>query len=255
MERRAQGAGPSVVLVHALGGTMASWDAHVAHLQAAHTVVTVALPGHDGLSVPRLIDSAVGPVVDYDQVARDLAETIREAGAAPAVVIGHSLGGTIAARVPLVDPGAARAVVIVDSMIARMPVPEEQRQALADALAKDREGALRGFYGRISRPGQLDRIVADALKVPPAAWLGYLAGGIVQSIPDGGRALSVPILLQASSVFIPDGANPAERLSQGGFQHVPSLTVDRFPEALHWIHWEDEAGWRASIDRFLAQVP
>jgi pimeloyl-ACP methyl ester carboxylesterase len=241
------------VLVHELGGSIASWDKHADHLAERYTVITVELPGHDGVSVPQWVDSKVGPVVDFDQIATMLAATIREESAEPAVVIGHSLGGTIAARVPLVDPGAARGVVIVDSTIASLPVALEQRKALIDALETNREAALRGFYGRIARDNQLDRIVAGALKVPADSWLAYLQGSVVQSIPDGGRALKVPVLLQASSIFADESADLSERLRQGGYAHLADLTVDRFVKALHWIHWEDEKGWRASTERFLSR--
>jgi pimeloyl-ACP methyl ester carboxylesterase len=253
MLRRRLGSGPPVVLVHALGGSAASWDEHAEYLALRHTVVIVDLPGHDGISVPQLIDSEVGPVVDMDQVARDLAATIREERIEPAVVIGHSLGGTVSARVPLVDPDAASGVVIVDSVIAALPVAAEERKGLAEALVVDREMALRGFYARIARPAQLRRIVAGALKVPSQIWMGYVLATTVQSIPDGGRALDVPVLLQTSSVFIPEDADARARLNQGGFAHVRDLTVDKFPDALHWLQWEDPQGWRASTEKFLSR--
>jgi hypothetical protein len=136
-----------------------------------------------------------------------------------------------------------------------MQVPTEQRQALVVALTHDREAALRGFYGGVARSDQVGRIVASSLRMPAETWLSYLLANTVQAIRDGGRALAVPVLLQASSILLPPGADEKTRLAEGGFEHVRDLTVDHFPGAMHWIHWEDARGWRASFDRFLARLP
>jgi pimeloyl-ACP methyl ester carboxylesterase len=82
---RQVGAGPVVVLVHGLAGTMGTWDAVVDELATRCTVVAVDLPGH-GHSEPLPGDSSIGT---YANALRDLLDAL---GHPPATVVGHSLG-------------------------------------------------------------------------------------------------------------------------------------------------------------------
>ena len=102
----ANGHGPPVVLVHGLGGDRHLWDDVAGKLAATHTVVTVDLPGHGAAP------AEVHP--DANRIARAIAATLQAEKAAPAVIVGHSLGGFIAAHVPVVAPEVARALVLVD---------------------------------------------------------------------------------------------------------------------------------------------
>lgn len=80
------GSGPRIVCTHGLGGSSATWQAQVPVLARDHEVVTWDLPGH-GRS------GRAEAVYDRDAAAAALA---RVAGPAPAVHIGHSLGGYFA---------------------------------------------------------------------------------------------------------------------------------------------------------------
>ena len=82
---RQAGAGPVVVLVHGLAGTMGTWNAVVDELATRRTVVAVDLPGH-GRSEPLPGDSSIGA---YANALRDL---LNELGHPTATVVGHSLG-------------------------------------------------------------------------------------------------------------------------------------------------------------------
>ena len=102
------GAGPVVVLVHGLAGTMGTWDPVLEGLSARCTVVAVDLPGH-GRSAP--------PAGDYSLEAnadclRDLLDAL---GHRAATVVGHSLGGGVAMQFAYQYPERCERLVLVSS--------------------------------------------------------------------------------------------------------------------------------------------
>ena len=170
------GHGPPVVLVHGLGGDRHMWDDVAGKLAATHTVVAVDLPGHGAAPADEHPDA--------DRIARAIAATLQAEKLGPAVIVGHSLGGFIAAHVPVVAPEAARALVIVDIGISGLWTASEVDEMKA-ALAKDRDGTLRGWFGAISKPAQLERLLAGVKKLSNATLFGYMVAHARSA--DGGR--------------------------------------------------------------------
>jgi pimeloyl-ACP methyl ester carboxylesterase len=102
------GAGPSLVLVHGLGGTIENWRALAPPLAAGHRVLVPDLPGHGRsglLPEARDVDALAAAVL----AILDAEETRR------AVWIGHSLGGLVALRAAVLQPDAARGIVLAAS--------------------------------------------------------------------------------------------------------------------------------------------
>jgi len=81
------GDGPPVLLLHGLGGTVADWDRFAAAL-TGHRAVAVDLRGHGG--------SGDGPWT-WDAVLDDLEAVVAHLGLSTPAVVGHSLGGWVAA--------------------------------------------------------------------------------------------------------------------------------------------------------------
>jgi pimeloyl-ACP methyl ester carboxylesterase len=100
------GAGPPVVLVHGLGGTIENWRALAPPLAEEHRVLVPDLPGH-GRSSPLPEARNLDPLSDA-ALATAAAEELDGA-----VWIGHSLGGVVALRAAVRSPAAVRGVVLV----------------------------------------------------------------------------------------------------------------------------------------------
>src|SRR3954466_5844602 len=82
------GQGPVVVLLHGLGGAASNWTAVAPALAERARVAVPELPGHGGSS------ALPAPVATLDAYADRVAGALE----APAVVVGHSLGGIVALR-------------------------------------------------------------------------------------------------------------------------------------------------------------
>jgi pimeloyl-ACP methyl ester carboxylesterase len=85
------GAGTPVVLLHGPGEYGAKWMRVIPDLVATGRVIAPDLPGHGSSGVPE------GPL-DADRVLAWLGELIERTCTSPPVLVGHLLGGAIAAR-------------------------------------------------------------------------------------------------------------------------------------------------------------
>jgi 3-oxoadipate enol-lactonase len=240
------GKGPAVVLVHGMGGDRNTFDDVAQKLALSHTVIAIDLPGHGGSPPPKSFD--------LDAIARQIAATVRQENAAPAVIVGHSLGGTITGHVPLVDPGVARAIVIVDSSIGPAPFSEKYIADTRANLARDRAATLRNWFAPICQPAQLPRVLEGVQKLSDETFIGYLQAVIRAPIADGGRAIGVPVLVMATRLLMPEPKKTTEQLKAAGYDHVAGLQLEFFDKSLHWPFWDEPAKFMQVLTKFLAKV-
>lgn len=248
------GKGPAVVLVHGLGADRAMWSDEIVRLSQNHTVLAIDLPGHGQTAAPR-----AGEAIDLPRIAHQITQLIRSEKLEPATVIGHSLGGTLALWTPIMDEGAVRGVVIVDAPIGAVPVSPEERKRLRYALKFDGTRALRDLYTPIARDNvQVARLVATATHVPADTFVGYIDSmSESRGLDERVRDLQVPVELIAGSLLTSgtqDKAQAEATLRASGYGELAHLTVDYFPQAKHWIFWDDPKGYTAAVDKFLASV-
>lgn len=102
------GEGPPVVLLHGAGEFAATWARVIPALTESHRVVAPDLPGHG--------ESDVDGPLDREHVLRWLEELIDRTCDEPPVLMGHLLGGAVAARFAAAYPGRIRHLVLVDSL-------------------------------------------------------------------------------------------------------------------------------------------
>ena len=103
------GDGPPVVLLHGPGEFAAKWMRVIPDLVATHRVVAPDLPAHGASEVP---DGPVGA----DRVLQWLHELIERTCPSPPVLVGHVLGGAIAARFAIDGGERLSRLVLVDSL-------------------------------------------------------------------------------------------------------------------------------------------
>jgi 4,5:9,10-diseco-3-hydroxy-5,9,17-trioxoandrosta-1(10),2-diene-4-oate hydrolase len=101
--------GPPVILIHGLGASAEIWSANVGTLAESHRVYVPDLPGFGRTEMP--------PRMDYSPAVytRFIQDFMAAQGIGRASLVGHSLGGGVALRVTLDDPGLVERVVLVSS--------------------------------------------------------------------------------------------------------------------------------------------
>jgi pimeloyl-ACP methyl ester carboxylesterase len=129
------------------------WNREIAALAATSDVYAVTLPGFDGRPfrrTPRLMERA----------AQSLAQLIRERGMRRPVVIGHSLGGTLAVLFAETYPGLAGSIVAVEGGYPIAPTAAA-RERRADAASQPYLGVDAATFVRTLRTNQLQYVITS----------------------------------------------------------------------------------------------
>jgi pimeloyl-ACP methyl ester carboxylesterase len=105
-----EGRGPAVVLVHGLGGFARSWRHNIAPLAARATVYAVDLPGFGRSAKPRARYS----LAFFAHALHGLLDAL---GLAQASLVGHSLGGAVAATYALMHPARVERLALLGAVV------------------------------------------------------------------------------------------------------------------------------------------
>ena len=258
LDRVGDPAAPSIVLLHGLSGSRLGYRAVVAHLVARGglDVIAVDQRGH-GESTWATLDA-----YDAPSYAADVAALIEALHLAPAVVVGHSLGGVVAAALAVARPDLVRGLFLEDPPIFE---GDEGRRAASPAarffpamVAGVRERQARGApaedYALFADPTGDPQEAADRCASLPhwdpttmdAALAGVFWRGFDPSAP-----LPAPVTLvradpAVGAVFAP---GDAERLAAT----TPHARIIEVPGAGHTVHGAPtRAAYLAHLDAFLA---
>ena len=182
------GGGPSLVLVHGLGGAASNWVELTPTLARSYRVLALDLPGHGGSS-PLPTAPSLTPFAD---VVRAVAE--REA-LLPAAVVGHSLGGLVGLRLALRHPDAVRGLVLAAS--AGISSGTRAREVAVTTLVLARPARLVAPFRRLVARLEWLRYpvfgffeVSDPAALSAGAVEGFLAGPALHTdVLSAGRAL------------------------------------------------------------------
>ena len=167
-----------VVLLHGQPGGAADWAEVVAALPARPSPIAFDRPGWDG----------VRRATDLEGNAIAALERMDRAGAGQAVVVGHSLGGAIAAWLAATRPERVRALVLVAPAANSASLYRLDRWLAAPLVGELAAGLTLGGFGlTLAMPGALRPIAgltgidpaylrrAATMIRRPAAWWSYSA--------------------------------------------------------------------------------
>ena len=102
------GSGPPVVLLHGPGAHAAHWFRVIPGLVTSHRVVAPDLPAHGASTVSN-------GSLDVDRMLTWLGELIAATCPSPPVLVGHLMGGALAARFASASGDRVRGLVLVDT--------------------------------------------------------------------------------------------------------------------------------------------
>ncbi len=259
-EVRARGAGHPLLLLHGFTGRGTSWGAHAAAFAEGSRVITVDLPGH-GRS-----GSAPPGRMSVERTADDLAAILERANAAPADVLGYSLGARIALRLAVAHP-ASVARLVLESPSAGIAEPDERAKRVAAdealAISIERDG-IEAFVAGWERspvfathaalaPAVAERQRAIRLRNDPRGLAASLRGagqGTMEPLHDHLAGITAPTLVIAGA-FDAIGRPRAERVARG----IPGARLELIDNAGHTPHLERDRVFRRLVTAFLQEVP
>lgn len=265
---------PRVMLLHGFPEAAFAWDGVLAAL-AGDGVPAVApnLRGFGGSSAPEGVE-AYRP----KHTAADVAAAIEALGAAPLdLLVAHDWGGALAWNLAAQRPDLMRRLLILNSphpatFLRELRDSPEQQAASAymnflcrpDAAARLAEDGFRRLFGFFGDAPWLDAAMRERYAAVWAAGLDrqlnwYRASPLrpatapdspihTLALPDAAVTVRVPttVLWGERDVALRPG------LLDGLERWVPALSVQRVPQASHWIVHEEPALVVQTIRRLLA---
>ena len=235
--------GPGILLLHGLMGRASTWWADARWLRALGRVVAYDARGHGHSGAPD------GPY-DRDAFVGDAAAVIRALDLAPAVVIGHSMGGLTAWQLAGRHPDLVRGVVIGDMCARTGPSQDWWRSWIADwPVPFPSLAAVRAYYGRDG--DYFTEVMAEGTDgyrpmARPEVLLAAREHWDDRDMMPELDLVRCPTLVVGGGRTDGDLAGMremADRLPDGRFALVP--------DAGHIVHWDDPAGWRAVVEPFV----
>lgn len=221
-----EGDGPPLLLIPGLGGWSWIWRDLAARLGARRRVIAFDNRGTGRSPGPAL--------TTVEELAGDARAILREHGAAPADVLGFSMGGYVALTLALAEPSLVRSLILVGTGGAgagRVPRPQHVADAFTAALGLPHEEFARRTMPYTLAPGwaeaNVDRYEEflttrlehptpyETLEAHAAACYGFYAAGC------DAEQLAVPALVvhgdQDLIVPVENGRQLAERLPRAAY--------------------------------------
>lgn len=243
--------GPTVLLVHGLGGNLRWWQAPASLLSGACRVVMPDLRGH-GAS-----DKPAGPY-SVKGWADDLAGLAKAAGVEKCVAVGSSVSGAVVLQLAADHPSLVQAVVTVGGFPVLGQVGKERMTHRAAAVEeKGMEGVVDGVLAaaigataHAANPGLVALARAGLLENEPKAYAAATRAVVGTDVQAALPKVKCPVLLLfgAEEKVAPLGAQIALKRA------LPHAQVRAIPAAGHLPFLEQPAAFTAALMEFLAGV-
>jgi esterase len=245
-----QGAGPVIILMHGMFGSLSNLGNLGRELSANYRVIAVDLRNHG--------DSPHESIMDIATMAADIVELMDDLTIANAALVGHSLGGKIGMQVALNYPDRVKSLVVAD--IAPVDYPQsndnvvEGLQALAQqSLASRNDGdkilsafvddkATRAF---ILKNLHRNRSSELRLKINVDAIVANYSGNLTAA-PKGDAFMGPTLFVKGEkSAYIQEKHKPI-------IKHLfPNSELVVMDGVGHWLHAEKPGPFNDSVIGFL----
>ncbi len=256
------GSGPLVVILHGLFGSSQNWAGMGRRLAAAGRVFALDLRNHG--DSPHAASMTLADCVEdlrewlAARPAPPAVETAPSPRAAPAIVIGHSLGGIVAMGFAIAHPELVAGVCSID--IAPRPYPRDHAREIA-CLQTDISGcATRTELDALLAPVLPDErerafLLMNAVRDGPGfRWRLNVPGLKAQTVSDGLDANAGTF--GGEAMLVACGRSPYVRKEDHAamFRHFPRARIETIPDADHWPHVTAPDALQAVLMAFIRRA-
>jgi 4,5:9,10-diseco-3-hydroxy-5,9,17-trioxoandrosta-1(10),2-diene-4-oate hydrolase len=251
------GKGPPMLLIHGLGGSWQNWLETIPFFARAHRVVAPDLPGFGASPLPPEKISIPG----YGRLLDGFCAAV---GLERGVVVGHSMGGFIAAEVAIQHAARVDKLVLVS---AAGITAEHQRNERALAVMRRFEAALTfaathpkpGFFMRPRARRAMRLVFAHPDRLPGPLLVEQAKGGGKPGFVDALDALSAyPIRDRVQRISVPtlivwgDGDKLVPLRDADVFEElIPNARKVVYPDTGHVPMLERPARFNRDVETFL----
>ena len=229
--------GVPIIFLHGITDSLRSFEPVLPRLPASVRAFAISQRGHGDADRP---ETGYRPA-DF---AEDVAAFMQALDLGPAVMVGHSMGGSVAQRFAIDHPERLLGLVLVGSRAAWHDQPDVAE--LCDYVAStlrdpvDRQFALEFQQSTLAQPVSaafLDMVVQESLKLPARVWRAAFLQG-VQGADHSGLVTGI----RAPTLVI---CGECDTLARGAQEtlaaSIPGSRLKIYPRAGHALHWEEPA--------------
>jgi len=231
IEYRVSGKGdPAIVLIHGWATDANYWNAQIAALQAKYTVVAVDLAGHGGSTQSRTNWS-------MEKYGEDVATVVQRIPNQQVILVGHSMGGTVALEAAHSLGNRVIGIIVVDALksVGLPPIaPAEIEKRVApfrtDFIGSVRKYVTEELFEKGADPLFVQKVAYDMSLEPPEVAVpsleALLSTDFNTVLPD----IKVPVLAINSDL----GATDEARIRKS----LPTFKAEVIPHTSHFLMME-----------------
>lgn len=232
---------PAIVLLHCWGGDHRSMLRQLEHFSPRHRVVALDFRGFGASDKP-------AQAYTMEVLADDVEWLCGQLELDRPVLVGHSMGGTVALAVAARYPERARAIAIVEAMVVAPPAMVEAVRPVLQAVRSDAyAGAVQQFIAQLCGPhfdaDEKKRIVAEAASNRQDVMASSLEHVLAYDSAEAAAACKVPILYMSSGTWYTD----VDRFRQ----LCPQLVTSQAIGCGHYFQLEVPDQVNAMLERFV----
>jgi non-heme chloroperoxidase len=243
-----QSTGTAVVLLHGFSDSWHSYEIVLPHLSSALHVFAISQRGHGNSS------KGADSYLPHD-FAADVAAFLKAKGIKEAVIVGHSMGSTIAQCFAVNFPSLTKAVVLVSSFADYHAPVVAEFKTVVDALSDPVDSIFITEFQKSTilkpTPGlSLDSIVNESRKLPAKVWKGVAAGWKLSDFRKQLPAFRKPslILWGDKDLFCP-------RKDQDELRSLLKASTLLVYEGVgHALHWEEPKRFAEDLQGFIKSL-
>ncbi|HEU4469780.1 MAG TPA: alpha/beta hydrolase [Flavisolibacter sp.] len=245
-----QADGIPVIFLHGLTDSWHSYEYVLPHLPANIHAYVLSQRGHGNSDRP------LNGYLPYD-FSSDLAAFMDTLNIKDAVIVGHSLGGTIAQRFALDHPSKLRALVLAGSFSSYRNRPDmlvfrnlvaELRDPIDPQFAA---GFQQSTIGTPIPQAYLDTLVNESLKVPARVWQNVIDGLMEVDYTRDLLAVKKPTLIIWGDLDAFAPLQDQERLQNA----IKGSKLLVYKKTGHAVHWEQHKKFAEDLLQFIAKLP
>jgi len=235
------GSGPAMVFIHGWCCNRTYFAPQYEHFSKRHRVITVDLRGHGESDAPE-------GEYSMPAFADEVAWMLGELGVTSAVIVGHSMGGTVAAALAARHPGLVKGAIAVDSGIVSSEGFRTRSGPILEGLGGSDHVAfarqvVAGMFKPEDSPDLRERILGEMSAAPQHVMVACMRAN-AETFPETIGTIEQPLMMIAAGHFPFDSGAVRD--------FAPRLRYAQTVGSGHFNQLEVPEQVNAIIERFLA---
>lgn len=238
-----------VLFIHGYSDSWRSFEQVLPHLPSGLHALAVTLRGHGDSDKPT---GEYSPAV----FAADLAAFVRELKTGPVIIVGHSLGGTIAQQFAISYPSLCKGLVLVATFSTFRDKPVVQEMGLIiDQLSDPVDSNFiyefqKSTLAKEISSDEMNAYVSESRKLPARVWKSILGGLLNTDLNAGLKKIDIPTLL----IWGDKDAVTPESDQEDLLARIRNAKLIIYQNTGHAVHWEEPERFTNDIVNFINKI-